>query len=104
MSSRSGAAEDHVEAVGDVPVTVSDGNRAAGRGNHPGLTVFGGEPRREVNSFTGLQQTAPGAQDAARTPARYSMAGPVIYKLNMGHEPDQMNHIYYPGLPQTVCR
>lgn len=77
MSSRSGAVEDHAEAVGDVPVAVGDGGGAAGRGTHPGPALSGGEPRIEVHSFTGLQQTAAGAQDAAHTPARYSMAGPV---------------------------
>lgn len=72
--SRSGATENHAEAVGDVPVTGSECIRAAGGGNHALLTVFGGEPGGEIHSFTSLQQTAPGAQDAALTPARYSTA------------------------------
>ena len=73
-SSRSGATEDHAEAVGDVPITVSECVRAAGGGNRACLTVFGGEPGGEIHSFTGLHQTAPGAQGAALTPARYSTA------------------------------
>ena len=71
LSIRSGAVEEHVEAVGDVLVAVGERVRAAGWGNHSGLTVFGGEPWGAIHSFTGLQQTAPGAQDTALTPARY---------------------------------
>lgn len=80
---RSGAVEDHAEAVGDVPVTVGEGNRAAGWGNRLGLTVFGGEQQGEIHSFTSLQQTAPGAQDTVLTPARYRSPGPITKWCNM---------------------
>lgn len=71
--SRSGVAEVHAEAVGDLPFTVRDGGRAGGQRSRAGLTVFGEEHRGEVHTVAGLQQTIPGAQDAAHTPAGYSM-------------------------------
>lgn len=73
LSFRSGAAKEHVEAAGDVPVAVGEGGGAAGRGNRPGLTEFRREPGGAMQSFAGLHQTAAGAQDAAHTSAGYSM-------------------------------
>lgn len=71
---RSGAFEEHVEAVGDVRVSVCESDWAAGWGNHAGPAVFGGERRGAMRTFKGLQQAAAGAQDASFTPPRYSMA------------------------------
>lgn len=71
--SRSSAAEVHAEATGDPPFSVCDLDRAAGWKSGAGLAVFGEEQWGKVHTVAGLQQTAPGAQDAACTPSRYSV-------------------------------
>lgn len=71
--SRSSAAEVHAEATGDLPFAVCDGDGAAGRRSCAGLAVFGEDQQGEVHAVAGLQETAPGAQDAAHTPAGYSV-------------------------------
>lgn len=73
LSIRSGAAEVNAEATGRVPITVSEGNRAAGWGYRPGFAVFRGKPRGEIYSLTGLQQTSTGAKNTPFTPTRYSV-------------------------------
>lgn len=55
LTFRSGAFEEHVEAISDVRVAVGEGHGAAGGWNHAGPAVLGGEPRGAMHTFTGLQ-------------------------------------------------
>lgn len=70
---RSSAAEVHAEAADDPPFTVCDLDGEAGRRSGAGPAVFGEEQKGKVHAIAGLQETTPGAHDAACTPARYSV-------------------------------
>lgn len=71
---RSSAAKVHAEATGDPPFAVCDLDGAAGWKRGAGSAVFGEEQWGKVHAIAGLQEATPGAQDAACTPSRYSVA------------------------------